>query len=121
MIQLARVVRLIRAPYCFQSFPNQGRQNLGLYDHRFSCIFKAFFTGGASITLAVVFNDFACGRNEFQLPANILLADQYHLRAADWTDLFFFWKRDDYWILFYFCFIKKILLSWNVIGSSYAG
>ena len=24
-------------------------------------------------------------------------------------------------ILFYFCFIKKILLSWNVIGSSFAG
>ena len=135
-----------------KAFPNQGRRNLGLYDHRFFYISKAFFAGGASITLAVVFNDFTCGWNEFQFPADILLADQDHLRAADWTDLFFFWKRDDYFfhpqtfeeiimgcflftgmlpdhslffqqgrILFYFCFIKKILLSWNVIGSSFAG
>lgn len=38
--------------------------------------------GWASITLAVVFNDFTCGGNELQITADILFTDQEHLRAA---------------------------------------
>ena len=110
------------------------------------------FPTRAAGTLAVVFDHFTGGRNEFQFPADILLADQEHLRAADRADLFFFRKRDHYffnlqafeeilmgcllftgmfldhsfffqqgWILFYFRFIEEILLSRNVIGSSFAG
>ncbi len=119
---------------------------------RFFCIAESFLTGWASVTLAVVFDHFTGGRNEFQFPADILLADQDHLRTAYRTGLVFFWKRDHYffnfqafeeilmcsllftgmlpdyrfffqqgWILFHFRFIKEILLSRNVIGSSFAG
>ena len=134
------------------AFSYQGPRNLRLYDHRFFCVSQSFLTGRTSITLAVVFDHFTCGRNEFQLTANILFADQNHLRTTDRADLIFFQKRDDYFfnlqafkkilmgcfllagmlpdhglffqqgkILFHFRFIKKVLLSWNVIGPSFAG
>ena len=135
-----------------RTFSNQSCRNLRLYDHRFFCIAEPFLAGWASVTLAVVFDHFTGGRNEFQFPADILLADQDHLRTADRADLVFFRKRDHYFfnlqtfekilmgcllftgmfldhsfffqqrrILFHFCFIEEILLSRNVIGSSFTG
>ena len=79
-----------------RTFPNQSRRHLRLYDHRLFRIAESFLAGWASVTLAVVFDHFTGGRNEFQFPADILLADQDHLRAADRADLVFFRKRDHY-------------------------
>ena len=39
------------------------------------------------MALAVVFDHFTGGRNEFQFPADIFLADQDHLRTTYRTDL----------------------------------
>ena len=60
------------------------------------CIAEPFLAGWTSVTLAVVFDHFTGGRNEFQFPADILLTAQNHLCAAYRTDLFFFGKRDHY-------------------------
>ena len=135
-----------------RTFPNQSRRNLGLYDYRFFCVAESFLAGWASVALAVVFDYFTSGRNEFQFPADILLANQNQLRTAYRTNLLFFRKREHYffnlkafeeifmrgllftgmfldysfffrqrWILFHFRFIKEILLSRNIIGSSFTG
>ena len=115
-------------------------------------IAESFLIGRTSITLTVVFDHFACNRNESQFPADILLANQDHLRTADRADLVFYRKKADYffnlqsfeeiimscllftdmlsdhrfffrqrWTPLYFHSIKEILLSQNVIGSSFAG
>ena len=44
------------------------------------------------MALAVVFDHFTGGRNEFQFPADIFLADQDHLRTTYRTDLILFRK-----------------------------
>ncbi len=93
-------ILLIHGPYnsgCRgRTFPNQSRRDLRLYNHRLFCITESFLAGRASVTLAVVFDHFAGGRNEFQFPADILLTDQDHLRTASRTDLLFSRKRDHY-------------------------
>ena len=45
------------------------------------------------MALAVVFDHFTGGRNEFQFPSDILLTNQDHLRTAYRTNLLFFWKK----------------------------
>ena len=76
-----------------RTFLNQSRRHLRLYDHRLFRIAESFLAGWASVTLAVVFDDFTGGRNEFQFPSDILLADQDHLRATDRADPVFFRKE----------------------------
>ena len=64
------------------------------------CIAESFLAGGASMALAVVFDHFTGGRNEFQFPADIFLADQDHLRTTYRTDLILFRKWDHYFFNF---------------------
>ena len=52
------------------------------------------------MALAVVFDHFTGGRNEFQFPADIFLADQDHLRTTYRTDLILFRKWDHYFFNF---------------------
>ena len=52
------------------------------------------------MALAVVFDHFTGGRNEFQFPADIFLADQDHLRTTYRTDLVLFRKWDHYFFNF---------------------
>ena len=81
-------------------FPNQSRRYLRLYDHKAFPYRRVRPCRRASVTPAVVFDHFTGGRNEFQFTADILLADQDHLCAADRADLVFFWKRDHYFFTF---------------------
>lgn len=83
-----------------QVLSKQSWRNLRLYDHRLFCIAESFLAGGASIALAVVFDHFTGGRNEFQFPADIFLADQDHLRTTYRTDLVLFRKWDHYFFNF---------------------
>lgn len=83
-----------------QVLSKQSWRNLRLYDHRLFCIAESFLAGGASMALAVVFDHFTGGRNEFQFPADIFLADQDHLRTTYRTDLILFRKWDHYFFNF---------------------
>ena len=73
------------------TFFNERFRNLRFYKY---CVL-ILLAFGAAIGLAVVFSDFTGRRDIFDLPADILLADQFHMCTADGTDLFFFRKRND--------------------------
>lgn len=90
-------------------FPDQGHRSLRLYNYRFFCISKNIIAGGASITLAVAFDDFACGRNEFQFLADIppRRSEPSMFRRLD-RPVFFL---EDGWLFFHLQTFEEIIMG----------
>ena len=88
----------------------------------FFCVAESFLAGWASVALAVVFDYFTSGRNEFQFPADILLANQNQLRTAYRTNLLFFRKREHYFFIlkaFEEIFMRCLLFTGMFLNHSF--